>query len=514
MTRLRRLRLLFALGSGLALGFAFAPYQAPLVGWVSLTALILVCLDARWWIAALGGFLHGAAFYAFSLPWIYTVMREHGGLAPVPAAGVLALMVLVLAAFPALFCLALARLSARSIGRALLAVPFLWVALEFARTHMPHIGFPWNLLGYSASRHMGVVQMATITGIWGLSFVVASYNALLAWFLLERSRKAWLVWLLVTGAVVPTVVVGHRFLPQVIPHQVAHLLQPNLPQHPTGPGPWMERHAADLDEMVALSLEAAARTPGPIIWPEVPAPFYVEDPRFAERAAAIVDGSGQPFLTGVIGWDREPGAPPDQWRGPYNSAVLFTPEGRVAFRYDKVHLVPFGEYVPWQRFLWFAEAMVEQVGRFEPGSEYHVGSFPGGRFGVFICYEAIFPNLVRQFTANGAEVLVNISNDGWFGRSAAPEQHLEIARVRAVENRRWLLRSTNNGYTVSVDPYGRIQARIATDQREMLRAPFDFRSDRSLYSYLGDWLPWLCMIVSAAVFLLPRLRSPQKTKPE
>lgn len=512
MTRLRRLRLLFALLSGVALAYAFAPYQAPLVGWAALAALILVSLDARWWVALLAGYLHGATFYLLSVPWIYTVMREHGGLAAVPAAGVLALMVLVLATFPALFCLGVARLSRRSLPLALTVAPLLWVALEFARAHMPHIGFPWNLLGYAATRHLGIAQAAAVAGVWGVSLLVAAYNALLAWLLLERTRRAWLIWLVVTGAVVPAAVVGHRFVPAVIPQRVAHLVQPNLPQHPTGPGPSVERHAADLDDLVELSVAAAARTPGPVIWPEVPIALFVEDRRFAERAAVITRATGQPFLAGVIGWDREPGAPEAGWRGPYNSAALFAPDGRPVFRYDKVHLVPYGEYVPWRRWVWFAEAMVEQVGRFEAGREFAVGEFPGGRFGVFICYEAIFPDLVRQFTARGAQLLVNISNDGWFGRSAAPEQHLAIARLRAVENRRWLLRATNNGYTVAVDPYGRIVARLAPDTRGVLRAPYDYRSDTTLYARFGDWLPWLCVVCSAALLLLPRRGPAEKQK--
>ena len=128
------------------------------------------------------------------------------------------------------------------------------------------------------------------------------------------------------------------------------------------------------------------------------------------------------------------------------------------FTYDKIHLVPFGEYVPLRRWLTFAGRLTADIADFTPGTSISVGELPGGKFGVFICYEAIFPAKCARFTANGAELLINISNDGWFGRSAAPAQHLMMARVRAVENRRWLLRDTNNGFTASVDPYGRIVA--------------------------------------------------------
>ena len=139
--------------------------------------------------------------------------------------------------------------------------------------------------------------------------------------------------------------------------------------------------------------------------------------------------------------------------------------------------------------------------RSTPGSNVAVGTLANGhRFSVFICYEAIFAGEIRRFAAKGAQVFFNLSNDGWFGRSAAPAQHLAMARVRAVENRRWLVRSTNNGYTVSVDPYGRIVARLAPDVRASVDLPYDFRTDETLYTRWGDWFAWLCVIVSA---LLP-----------
>jgi len=181
--------------------------------------------------------------------------------------------------------------------------------------------------------------------------------------------------------------------------------------------------------------------------------------------------------------------------------VLLDATGRRIFTYDKIHLVPFGEYVPLRRWLTFAGKLVADIGDFTPGTEYKVGELPGtgspdDRFAAFVCFEAIFPNAVRQFTNNGAQLLINMSNDGWFGRSAAPAQHEMMARVRAVENRRWLLRATNNGYTIDVDPYGHIITRLAPDIRGELDAPYDFRTDKTLYVLFGDWLPWLCVLIS------------------
>ena len=159
--------------------------------------------------------------------------------------------------------------------------------------------------------------------------------------------------------------------------------------------------------------------------------------------------------------------------------------------------------------------LTADISDFTQGKSYSVGSIPmietyvpsdGPKFGTFICYEAIFPNEVRQFAANGAQLLINLSNDGWFGRSAAPAQHLMMSRVRAVESRRWMLRDTNNGFTVSVDPYGRIVSRLPTDIRGELEAPYDFRSDITPYVRFGDWLCWLCLIASICILALATAR--------
>jgi len=158
--------------------------------------------------------------------------------------------------------------------------------------------------------------------------------------------------------------------------------------------------------------------------------------------------------------------------------------------------------VPWRKWLGFASNVTSLIGDFQHGTQYKVGRIPGGPFSVFICYEAIFPGEIRRFTLAGAEVFINISDDGWFGGSGAPEQHLAMARVRAVENRRWMLRDTNNGITVSVDPYGRIVARLPSDIRGELEAPYGFRADMTPYARWGDWLPWLCAMAAVVLLLL------------
>lgn len=488
-------RLLLALGSGLALALSFPNYNLPLLAWVSVGMLVLASSGARPIVAPVYGFLHGLVFYPVCLPWIDAVMQQYGNVDPWLSAGILSLIGIAGGIICSFFSWGMALASRRSKALACVLAPFLWVALEFARTHLPIIGFPWNLTGYAASGNLALVQMASVTGIYGLSFVIAAYSSLIAFAILRSTERAWKAVLIATAGLVLVAAGGKYFVPSATPHHIAHLLQTNFPQSERYPPDWLEAHASELDDLERISVDAARRAPGLVVWPEVPAPFSFEEPTFAARARRIASDSNNDFLVGVVDWKKDAAG---NWLAS-NSAVLFDTSGQRVFAYDKIHLVPFGEYVPLRRWIAFAGRLTADIADFTPGSVYRVGKLPDGRFGVFICYEAIFPGEVRRFPAGGAELLVNISNDGWFGRSAAPAQHLMMARVRAVENRRWLLRDTNNGFTVAVDPYGRIVARMATDIRGELDAPYDFRTDVTPYTRFGDWFAWLCVAVSFAL---------------
>lgn len=496
----RPVRFLLAIGSGLALSFSFPNYNLPLLAWISVAMLMLASLGARKREATLYGFINGALFYPLSVPWIDTVMQQYGNVSPLASAGILALMTIAGALFPIAFAVLVSRVGKRSIAMACVFAPFFWVALEFARTHLPIIGFPWNLIGYAASGNLAFVQLTSVTGIFGLSLLVVGFNALVVWAIASpspKSRRAVLVALLILVGIAK---IGPRFVPLAVPDHIAHLVQTNFAQSESYPSNWMDIHAADMRQLENMSINAARKSSGVIIWPEVPAPFSLQDAQFAAIANRIAHLSGEDFgeyfLVGVVDWKL---GPDRQWLAS-NSAVLLDPSGQRQFTYDKIHLVPFGEYVPLRRWLTFAKSLTVGISDFTPGHTYAVGNLPGGRFSVFICYESIFPALVRRFVANGAELLVNISNDGWFGRSSAPLQHLMMLRVRAVENRRWLLRDTNTGYTVDVDPYGRIVARLQPFTRAELDAPYAFRSDLTPYTRFGDWLAWLCGL--ATILLL------------
>ncbi|MFZ0633984.1 MAG: apolipoprotein N-acyltransferase [Candidatus Acidiferrales bacterium] len=506
----RPLRIAFAIVSGIALGLSFPNYNLPLLAWGAIALLILASVGAGISEAPLYGFLHGLVFYPTCLPWIDVVMRQYGNVDPLDAAGILALIGIAGGIILMIFSTSLALVSRRSKPAAFALAPFLWVTLEFARTHLPIIGFPWNLTGYAASGNLAFLQLTPLTGIFGLSFVIAAFNAVLAWAIWTRTRRSIQIVCGAAAALLLIAFAGPHFVPSQTPRYVAHLVQTNFPQSEHYPENWMQLHSGELDELANISVDAARKMPGLIVWPEVPAPFSFQDLKFVQRVQKIARDSGQYFLFGVEDWRLDANR---QW-DVSNSAVLLNPAGERVFTYDKIHMVPFGEYVPLRRWIKFAGRLTADIADFTPGTEYRVGQLPGGRFGTFICYEAIFPGEIRNFAANGAGLLINISNDGWFGRSAAPAQHLMMSRVRAVESRRWMLRATNNGYTVAVDPYGRIVAEMATDVRGELDAPYDFRTDRSLYSLWGDWIAWLSLLASAALIGWGLLARPERSLAE
>ena len=513
----RRWRILLSFASGVLLALAFPNFNLPLLAWVAVAVLIFASLEGGLGEAALRGLLFGVAFYLFSTPWIYTVMHQYGPLPPWEAAGVMALMILAASPYFVAFTLFVTWIARHDKKLAILASPFLWVALELARARMPDIGFPWNLLGYAAAGNLAFVQLTSVTGIYGLSFVIGAYNAVVVWLIgclmgwLPRPRGQMnshlpgAVLAGFTALLLAVALIGPRFVPKAQASQVAHLVQTDLPQSMEYPANWDALHAGDMSELDRITIAAGQKDHGLIVWPEVPAPFTLSQGNFARRAQEIARNSQGDFLLGVVG--LVPGA--GGRLAAYNSAALLDPQGREQFQYDKIHLVPFSEYVPWRDFFWFAKNLTGLAGDFRSGTRYSVGNLPGGRFSVFICYEAVFPNEIRRFVVDGANLLINISNDGWFGRSSAPAQHLQMARVRAVEHRRWLLRGTNNGYTVSVDPYGRIVASLPVDVRGELDAPYAFRSDTAFYTRWGDWLPETCSVVSLALLIMALRRRTQ-----
>jgi apolipoprotein N-acyltransferase len=347
------------------------------------------------------------------------------------------------------------------------------------------LGFAWLALGNAGITMPLPLRLAPFTGVYGLSFIFAVTAATLAVIILRRGRRQ-LYWL----AVVPALLLLPDLPAPESGGATAVLAQPNMSEEEQ----WTPESSARVrDELVTRTLRSAIGSGAKLIlWPEVPGPiYYYEDPVFREEAARLARRTQAYFLFGTVG--QTPGG------APLNSAVMLKPDGDFEDRYDKINLVPFGEYVP-PLFSW-VNRITQQISDFVPGNRIVVFPIGEHKLGAFICYESAFPHEVRQFANGGAEVLVNLSNDGYFGHSAAREQHLEIARMRAVENRRWLLRPTNDGISAVVDPAGRLAMRLPMYRETQARATFEYHSEKTFYTIRGDWFAWSCLLASIAALI-------------
>jgi apolipoprotein N-acyltransferase len=372
------------------------------------------------------------------------------------------------------------------------------------------------LLGYSQVGNFLLTSLAPWTGVYGITFVLVAGNALIAWGIIASTGKRRLVLLTVGFLAVLVLQNGDHFAPPSAPSPAtAVLLQQNLNvnQDNRWPGVDYEHHVSEFAKLstrtcgpfLAGMLELNAYpvtpdcpeqpvTPDVIIWPESPAPFLDKDPRLLTALRDLAVYMRAPVISGTTSLDPH-GASYDM----YNSALFVRPDGTVAGRYDKIHLVPWGEYIPYKNFFSFAKNLTQQAGDMTHGWRRVVFSTGGHRFGVFICYEEIFGDEVRLFAKQGAQVLVNISNDGWYGDTCAPWQTLNMSRMRAIENRRWLLRDTNTGITTVIDPYGRLTASVQRHALTSLAARYGYRSDQTFYTLHGDLFAYLCGIITLGI---------------
>jgi apolipoprotein N-acyltransferase len=475
------------------------------------------------------GYLCGFVWYLGNCYWVYQTMYLYGGLPKPVAVGILILFCLYLGLYHALFGALLAAFRNR-FGRqaALLLVPFAWVAVELARARIT--GLPWDLLGISQIDSPILTRLAPITGAYGLSFIIAAVNAL--WLVRIRVRERRFTRTAVTAAGVVFVVlyvVALRRIesPKNVPTTAhATLVQENLEVGAanTGPQPstqqllesfsYLSRFPSPhfllgIPELPGTQsvylipqhlLEEGTETKVPmptdlIVWPESPAPFEENDPQFRAALSNLARQANAPIIAGNIGTDRNPDSP--RGYNLFNSASFVNPQGEFVGRYDKMHLVPFGEYVPFKALFFFAKSLLYEAGTFDRGQHRIVFNTGGHTYGTFICYESIFGDEIREFSKLGAEVLVNISNDGWYGDTSAPWQHLNMVRMRAIENHRWIIRATNTGVTASITPYGRVIAAAPRHIRTSIRVGFDYEHDLTFYAAHGDLFAYACALITA-----------------
>lgn len=451
--------------SGVLLVLLFPKFDIAILAPVALTPLLVAIARERSpWRRALIGEACGFVFWIGVCYWIRPVLAAYGGLnAP------LAWLALILFALAkAIHTAAFAWLGGFLIGRvwAIPAVALLWAGIE--RTHGP-FGFAWLTLGNAASDMSLPLRLAPFTGVYGISFVFAMLAGGLALLILRRPRAHLLPLL-----ALPLLVLLPDMPPVAQGRLTAAVVQPNLD----------EDSRPDVERLLNRSVLATVGGAEFIAWPEAPVGFYWDrDPVFRYELSGLARRTATPVLAGVV-THNESGAP-------LNSAVLVGANGEEFGRYSKTFLVPFGEFVP-PLFGWI-EKISTEAGDFAAGPGPRPLGANGQQLGVFICYEAAFPHLVRQFTAQGASVLVNLSNDGWFFETSAREQHLLLARMRAAENGRWLLRVTNNGVTASLDPAGRVIKTLPEFREVSGHLPYDSANSMTFYAASGDIFAWTAL---------------------
>ncbi|MDD5348177.1 MAG: apolipoprotein N-acyltransferase [Candidatus Omnitrophica bacterium] len=492
--------------SGVVLSLSFPAANLEFLAWVAFVPLFVCLKEKSKTKAFLLAYLAGVVFWSFVIYWLVHVTLVGT-----------VLLVLYLAFYFGFFGLAFSLVTSRppSAGSSVhdilssLLLASAWVVLEYARSHLL-TGFPWALLGYSQYLNLPVIQIADIFGAWGVSFVVMMVNACLySAFAAPRAhdrkdRRVFLIKTLAVPCVCLAVAAGYGFFAL---HRLdkadtrksikVAVIQANIPQE----SKWdPAARGSILEQYLAISAQSSASAPDLLVWPEASLPTIVEDePRYLGMAAAFARSHEVSMLIGAITRRNQMF---------YNSALLVSSDGTLEAGYDKLHLVPFGEYVPLKKVLPFLETVVP-IGDATPGKDFtifdvYLGSGPAhsarSRFGVLICFEDVFPELAREFVKRGAHFLVNITNDAWYKKTSAAEQHFQASVFRAVENRVNVVRSANTGISGFISPQGKAISLVEEDGEKIFVAggrTRELRNPRgmlSIYTSWGDWFVVACLI--------------------
>jgi apolipoprotein N-acyltransferase len=489
-----------ALVSGVLLALSFPRFGHPAFAWIALVPLLVALsgrVDTRRTGSSFGAFklglVTGVTYFVGTIYWTGTVLQGFGGL-PVPLAYLaMLLLALYLALFPALTAVIVARLLQGAGPRAFLLVPVVWVSTEFLRGYL-FGGFPWVPLGNSQVTVLPVAQLASVTGVYGLSALVAFVNGSLAWGVLSRGRER-----LVAVAVAVLVVAATgtwgalRIADGTLTRQGTAvrigLIQGNIAQEDK----WNPSEARRIfTTYIAMTRDAVRRGAEFVIWPESSTPFmFEEDTVGGEMLRSLAREVRVPILFGSDQVEQT-----SEGMRLFNSAFLLTPEGTTAAVYRKIHLVPFGEYIPFKQWLYFVSPLVDRLAEFAPGTS--TVMLPIGEHNVTtaICYEVVYPSLIRDAVLKGSTLLTTITNDGWYGYSSAPYQHFEMASMRAIEQGRYLARSANTGISGIVDPYGRVVQQSAIFEQIGLVGNARILTARTMYAELGDLVVWVSMLLT------------------
>ena len=484
-------------GSGLLYCLALPKVDQGWVAWGCLVpCLLLVARGRRGRFsfprqAALAGLSCGAVAGAGRVYWAAETLQLYGGLGPPLAWLTTALLILYLAVYPTLFLLVCSRLPLSSLGFSWLTA-CVWTLLDWVQTWMLS-GFPWALLGYTQYRYPAVAQLAAVAGVHGITFLIVLVNAAAAQAIAHPSIRIRSP-AMAGSLLLVSLAAGSIRLDRMQPEATAgaEALRVGIVQGNVSQGEkWLAPGVRSATDHYSRLTRALAREEGRldlIIWPETALPFRLDADRYRAhrlRVEGLARETGTPLLVGSLG-----SISPSDRPGLYNRSFLTDRAGAVVGWADKVHLVPFGEFLPLPWLFGYLEALTVHSGRFDPGEDHRVLPLPGAeaKLGVFICFESIFPGIPRTLASRGATLLVNTTNDAWFGDSAAPRQHLAMAVLRAVETGRPVLRAANTGISCLIEPSGRIRRRTRLLETETIAATVHPRMESTPYTRWGDWV--------------------------
>jgi apolipoprotein N-acyltransferase len=486
--------------SGALLALAFPSVGASLCAWIGLVPLFGAIDGTLPGRAFRMGWLAGATFALGTLYWVVNPINYYTDAPVIVAITALVLLAATIGVYFGLFAAALRLARAGMIVPLALAAPVCWVSMEWVRSVGP-LAFPWVVLGYSQYRQHELIQCAEVTGVHGISALLVFANAVIYGVLRDgrvavRSQR-WGVAILAV-LVGGLLLAGHHRL-GTLQHLRAGgevavgVVQANVDQgrkwDPEFQAESVERHI----RLGAVAKEAGADL---VVWPETAVPFYFQaETPGRDRIVEFATAQHVDVLFGAPAFEY------GDFHGMrlFNRAYLVERDGSVGGFYDKLQLVPFGEYVPFRSVLFFVDAVVEGVGNFVPGTKATVFSLPQGRFGVLICYEGIFPRLSRELVKRGAGFLVNITNDAWFGNTSAPYQHLAMVTLRAVENRVPIVRAANTGISAIVDIDGRVRWQTGLFEATTRTDTVSWTHLRTFYTQYGDVFTALCGLASVVL---------------
>jgi len=492
----------FAIISGFIMTAAFPKTGFDFLAWFAFVPLIwtLNQTSTAFTTGCVAGFVHQITL----VYWLTTAMHEYGHLPLITCIPLLILLCLYLSLYTGIFCIMVKRLCPTP-GH-LILVPFFWVALEYARS-LTQFAFPWELMGYSQYLKLPLIQVADITGVYGISWLILLFNVAIVCFLLHTTRQTWqthpvsikMIYVFLGGVILFFVLFmsyGLYRIATINNHieksdnklKVA-TVQGNIDQAVK----WDETFRTEsTQKYLHLSMSENIQDADLIVWPETAIPFYIQqDTKLSQLLRSFINDHQPAFLIGGLRYEHTSSS---SWNF-YNSAFLLFPGATNNQAYDKSHLVPYGEYIPFQTVFPFLKKMVEAVGDFSEGTTFTPLKWDKYSVGPQICYEILFPNLSRNLVQNGADILVNITNDAWYGRSSAPYQHFSMAVFRAVENKRSLARAANTGISGCINPFGKIltQSQIFVDDARACQMPV--LNETTFYARYGDVFAIFCSIV-------------------